>query len=150
MRISGWASCVAASLPSATPKAYAVNGSSGYSPATPRIPSVPNSCLLKPSPCLARVRCAPHARRVHILTERGVDLLQGERLDPGFQSLVIEQGAAQLFVRSDEADQRRLLGTAHFAGVGIGALGLGDFGLGEAFLQRLLQLIAPSARAPSA
>src|ERR1019366_3294759 len=82
-----------------------------------------------------------HSRRVHILAERGVDLLQRERLNPGFKLLVIEHGAAQLFVRRDQADQRGLLGTAHLAGVGIGAFGLGDFGLREAFAQRLLQLI---------
>src|SRR6185503_11890558 len=34
-----------ATRPSATPKACTVRGSSGNSPAAPRMPSVPNSCL---------------------------------------------------------------------------------------------------------
>ena len=38
----------ASRCPSARPMAYTVRRSSGYSPATPRIPSVPNSCRISP------------------------------------------------------------------------------------------------------
>jgi len=50
IRISGSASRVVTSRAKATPKANMVAGSSGYSPATPRIPSVPNSSFPTHSP----------------------------------------------------------------------------------------------------
>src|SRR5260370_13449794 len=42
---SGLGSCSFAQKPSAIPKAWAVRPSMGNSPATPRMPSVPKSCL---------------------------------------------------------------------------------------------------------
>jgi hypothetical protein len=48
-------------------------------------------------------------RRIHVLPECRVDLLQRQRLDLRFQLFVVEQVAPKLLVRGDQPDQRRLL-----------------------------------------
>src|SRR5579863_1727017 len=97
MTISGWGLRCRAVEPSAMPKAWTVPGSRGGSPATPRIPSVPNNCFpmlflfhdhldlhargrLKPRLRLSQVRIHAKLLAAHDTTD--VDRIGYHRLGP--------------------------------------------------------------------